>query len=312
MNVIEMLLREVIEYATDPAPSRADTLRISRRLYRSLHSPPVDLDSNWDVGLLDLSLRIKDALDRDIRDDSLESNRDRLVAMLIPPPPPPPPSPRPTVIRSTNPFEKPEIDPPVLPVTVKSLRSDAVVAAPAGDRRALMLTCAYGYAVLDCAGTRAASGPAREPVLRRTEELVRRVRLLIVENEELKDWIDHVELHRDRVERNMQSEIRDLRQRLRELEGYVIALEAGMYQSTVDPVRLASTVRNTGVASRLLVGVTENVLAGLILGGVAIGGMVMGGISSEPPLPPNVSIEITTACDNVLIALDSPLEHIDS
>jgi hypothetical protein len=309
MNVVEMLLREVVEYATDPAPSRADTLRISRRLYRSLHSPPIDLDAGWDVGLLDLSLRIKDALDRDTRDDSLESNRDRLVAMLIPPPPPPQ---RPTVIRSSNPFEKPEVDPPIVPVTMNSLRSDAVLAAPAGDRRALMLTCAYGYAVLDCAGTHAASAPAREPVIRRTEELVRRVRLLIIENEELKDWIDHVELHRDRVERNMQGEIRDLRQRVRELEGYVIALEAGMYQSTVDPARLASTVKNTGVASRLLVGVTENVLAGLILGGVAIGGMAIGGISNEPPLPPSVSIEISTACDRVLAALDSPLEPVDS
>ena len=95
------------------------------------------------------------------------------------------------------------------------------------------------------------------------------------------------------------------------MEGYVIALEAGMYQNTVDPVRLASTVKNTGAASRLLVGVTENVVAGLILGGVAFGGIVVGGISSQPPLPPSVSIDITNACDNVLIALDSQIEPVN-
>lgn len=303
MNVIESLLREAIEYATDPTPSRADTLTISRRLYRSLHSPPVDMGRSLDGRLLDLSLRVKDALDRDAQGSSLASDRARLVEMLIPPPLPPQ---RPTVIRSSNPFDTTEPEPQTaVAFTTKSLQADAVLAASAGDGRALLSTCAYGYAVLDCDGTRAARNPARQPVLRRTEELVRHVRLLIVENEELKDWIDHVELHRDRVERNMQGEIRDLRQRLRELEGYVIALEAGMYQNNVDTDRLASTVKNTGAASRLFVGVTENVVAGLILGGVAVGGISLGGISSEQPLAPSVSIAITEACDNVLIALDS-------
>ena len=102
----------------------------------------------------------------------------------------------------------------------------------------------------------------------------------------------------------MQGEIRDLRQRLRELEGYVIALEAAMYQRKVDPERLANTVKSTGAASKLLVDVTGNVVAGLILGGVAIGGMAFGGISGDQPLPTSVSVDITTACENVLIALD--------
>lgn len=301
MNVIESLLREVIEYATDPSPSRAVTLRISRRLYRSLHSPPVEIGRHLDGRLLDLSLRVKDALDRDARSDTLVSDRDQLVQMLIPPPLPPP---RPTVIRSSNPFETANTaPPPAVAATPKSLVRSRCV-SPGRDERALLSACAYGYAVLDCDGTQAASSPAPAPVIRRTEELVRQVRLLIVENEELKDWIDHVELHRDRVERNMQGELRDPRQRLRELEGYVIALEAAMYQSNVDRGRLASTVESTGAASRLLVDVTGNVVAGLTLGGVAIGGIAFGGISGEQPLPPSVSVDITTACENVLIALD--------
>ena len=302
MNAIESLLGEVIEYATDPSPSRADTLRISQRLYRSLHSPPVDIVRPLDGRLLDLSLRVKDAVDRAAVDDALVSVRDQLVEMLIPPPLPPR---RPTVIRSSNPFETAQSSrQPAGSATLISLRSDAVLSAPAGDDRALLSTCAYGYAVLDCAGTQAANSAVTTPVIRRTEELVRQVRLLIVENEELKDWIDHVELHRDRVEKNMRGEIRDLRQRLRELEGYVIALEAAMYQRKVDPERLATTVKNTVAASKLLVDVTGNVVAGLILGGVAIGGMAFGGISGDQPLPPSVSVDITTACENVLIALD--------
>lgn len=273
-------------------------MRISRRLYRSINSPPVDLgDGSSPIRWIDLSLRIKDSIDRGVYDDSLALSRDEIVRLLRPPPA----RTRPAVIRSPNPFDAvdPDADPPYAAPTLGILRSEAVAAARAEDLSALRSVCAFGYAVLECEGQGDHDGRQREPVTRRIEELVRRVRVLVVENQELNDWIDHVELHRDRVERNLRASIRDLRMRLRELEGYVIALEAALYQSQIDANRIEPTVRSTDRATSFLSGVAENVVAGLILAGVPVGTAS----DQRSPVPPSVVVEISGACDAVIAAL---------
>ena len=135
--------------------------------------------------------------------------------------------------------------------------------------------------------------------MRRTEELVHEVRRLIVENEELEDWISHVELHRSRVEGQLRGQIDDLRHRIRELESYVAALEASSYQVTIDPERHRSTVYNTSGVTRVLEQAVGGIVAALALLGLGVGG--------EPgsPIPPGVTIEIDTRCNAVLATLEA-------
>ena len=126
---------QLTQYAAG-RPARADTLRVSRLLYRSLHSPG-NHDRTWSSEALDLSFRIKDAIARDVADEALSEDRDRLVSLLIPLREPTPPPTTPTVIRSSNPFDDPPSDPPAQRMTVERLREEALRAARQGTSRAL-------------------------------------------------------------------------------------------------------------------------------------------------------------------------------
>ena len=147
---------------------------------------------------------------------------------------------------------------------------------------------------------------------RRVEALIREVRLALVENDELQQWIDHLTLQGRRLNTEnveLQNKISSLQHYVRELESYADALDAQRSQAGYDEVRLMNLVECLRETSSWFAQYSANVAAAAT---VALSGVVGASLidTTVEPTPPPITVihaSINTSCDRVLDAADEVL-----